>query len=195
MIYNTEEYKKDIRARLGDFRYRHSLCVAEAARALAVRYGGDPEASYAAGLLHDVLKEQPREEALAFFRDRGIRLTDVELAAPKLWHAMAGAVYVEETYAPGDAVVRAIRWHTTGRAGMTLGEKILFIADFISADRAYPGVEEMRARAETSLEYAMEEGLRFTIYELSERCAVIHPDTVTCYNEIVLRQKGQKNGE
>ncbi len=192
MIYNTEAYLQDIEGRLSAFRLRHSLCVADCARALAARYGGDPDGAYAAGLLHDVLKEQPREEALAFFRARGVTLTPVELAAPKLWHAMAGALYIEETYALPAEIVGAVRWHTTGRTGMTLAERILFVADFISADRDYPGVEDMRRRAEASLESAMEEGLRFTIYELSEKGAAIHPDTVACYNEIVLRDRERK---
>ena len=187
--YNTDEFIKDIRSRLSDARFYHSMCVADEAMALAKRYGGDPHAAYAAGILHDVLKEQPRDEALRFFASHGVKLSPVELAAPKLWHAIAGAVYITETYAPEQALVDAVRYHTTGRVGMSLPEKILFVADFISADRDYPGVEDMRARAKISLAYAMEEGLRFTVYELSERGAVIHPDTVACYNEIVLSQE------
>ena len=69
---------------------------------------------------------------------------------------------------------------------MTLPEKILFVADFISADRDYPGVEEMRKRAAVSLESAMEEGLRFTIEDLSKACRPIHPDTVAAYNQITV---------
>ena len=189
MTYDIAAFRADVRNRLGDFRWRHSVCVAESSEALAVRYGGDPAQAYAAGLLHDILKEQPKAEALAFFAAHGTVLTPVERAAPKLWHAMAGAIYIEETYALEPALIGAVRYHTTGRADMTLTEKILFVADFISADRDYPGVEDMRARAEVSLERAMYEGLRFTIYELSERGAAIHPDTVACYNQIVLSER------
>ncbi|MBQ6066697.1 MAG: bis(5'-nucleosyl)-tetraphosphatase (symmetrical) YqeK [Clostridia bacterium] len=177
---------QDIRARLSDHRYEHSLQVAKTAVELADRYGGDREQMRLAGLMHDVLKEQPKDEALAFFAAHGVTLTPVERSAPKLWHAMAGAIYLKETYDFPDGIVTAVRYHTTGRENMTLGEKILFIADFISADRDYPGVDDMRERAKVSLEYAMEEGLRFTIYELSEKCRPIHPDTVACYNQIVL---------
>ena len=176
---------QDIRARLSDHRYEHSLQVAKTAVELAERYGGDRDAMYPAGLMHDVLKEQPRDEALAYFTAHGVRLTPVERSAPKLWHAMAGAIYLKETYGFSDEIVTAVRYHTTGRENMTLGEKILFIADFISADRDYPGVDDMRERAKVSLEYAMEEGLRFTIYELSEKCHPIHPDTIACYNQII----------
>lgn len=186
MDYNIEVYKEDVARRLSPFRLQHSFCVADCAKALSEAYGWDPEKAYVAGILHDVLKEQPEEEATAFFAARGIALTPVERAAPKLWHAMAGAQYIEETYGLPADIVTAVRYHTTGRAGMSLAEKILFTADFISADRDYPGVDDMRERAKQSLELAMEEGLRFTIYELSEQCRPIHPDTLAAYNEILL---------
>ena len=112
--------------------------------------------------------------------------SDVEKSAPKLWHAMAGARYLEKEYSFSEEIITAVRYHTTGRENMGLLEKILFIADFISADRNYNGVEDMRKRAEISLEYAMEEGLRFTIEDLARECRPIHPDTVACYNEIIV---------
>lgn len=186
MDYNIKAYLEDIGERLSPKRYRHSLRVAESARALAERYGGDPDAAYAAGILHDAWKEADRGEILAYLADRGVALSPVERACPKLWHAMAGAEYIRSTYALPEEIVRAVRYHTTGRAGMTLPERILFVADFISEDRTYPGVKEMRVRAERSLASAMEEGLRFTIFELSEKGRPIHPDTVAAYNEILL---------
>ncbi len=184
---NKEEaVLKDIRERLSDFRYKHSLAVAESAAELAVKYGWDREKAYLAGLSHDVLKEMSKEEFTEFFRNENISLSLLEKSAPKLWHAIAGARYIEKVYGFDEEIISAVRYHTTGKENMTVGEKILFVADFISEDRDYRGVEDMRKRAEVSLEYAMEEGLRFTIYELSENCRPIHPDTVACYNEILL---------
>ena len=182
----NEALLKDIRERLSDFRYIHSLEVAKSARALAVKYGCDEEAAYTAGLAHDVLKELSREEFLSFFEKAGIELSLVEKSAMKLWHAIAGAEYLKREYGFSDEIITAVRYHTTGREGMSLLEKILFIADFISADRNYNGVEGMRERAEISLEYAMEEGLRFTVEDLAKECRPIHPDTLSCYNEILL---------
>lgn len=193
MIIDEETVKKDLREHLSERRFRHSVEVALSAKRLAEKYGADPERAYAAGLLHDILKEQEKEEALAYFSGHGCSLTELERHAPKLWHAIAGSIYAEEKYGLDRELVSAIRYHTTGKETMTLLEKILFIADFISADRDYPGVDEMRKRAEVSLEYAMEEGLRFTVNELSEACRPIHPDTVSCYNAIILR-KEEQNG-
>lgn len=184
-----EKLLKDIRERLSDFRYTHSLGVAESAGKLAVKYGYDPETAYLTGLAHDVLKELSGEEFLSFFENEGITLTAVERSAPKLWHAIAGARYLEKEYGFGRELTDAVRYHTTGRENMSLAEKIIFVADFISADRSYNGVEDMRLRAEISLERAMEEGLRFTIEELARENRPIHPDTVACYNEILLTKK------
>ena len=185
----NEALLKDIRERLSDFRYTHSLEVAKSAGILAKKYGYDEEIAYTAGLAHDVLKELSREEFLAFFEKEAIELSAVEKTAMKLWHAMAGAVYLEKQYGFSEDILTAVKYHTTGRAGMGLLEKILFIADFISSDRNYNGVEDMRKRAEISLEYAMEEGLRFTIEDLARECKPIHPDTISCYNEIVCQVK------
>ena len=183
---NNDAILKDIRERLSDYRYKHSLGVAESAVYLAEKYGYDPEKAYTAGLIHDVLKELSTEEFLEFFKNEGIGLTDVERSAKKLWHALAGAVYIQKKYDLDSEIIEAVRYHTTGREKMSLGEKILFVADFISSDRDYNGVEDMRERAEISLEKAMEEGLRFTIEELAAKGLPIQPDTVACYNEILL---------
>lgn len=187
MNTNREILINDIRERLSDFRYNHSLEVAASCVRLAEKYGEDIEKAYLAGIMHDVLKELSKEEMLVFFREHNISLTKLEENAPKLWHAMAGAKYLKEKYDFSDEIVSAVRYHTTGKENMTKLEKILFVADFISLDRDYNGVEDMRKRAENSLEGAMEEGLRFTVNELSEKCLAIHPDTISAYNEIVLR--------
>ena len=187
---NIEEtLMNDIRERLSDFRYVHSVEVAGTSVYLAEKYGCDPKKAYIAGLAHDVLKEMPKDEAIAAFKEENIELTDVEKSAPKLWHAMAGASYLRKKYNMDEEIISAVRYHTTGKENMSLLEKILFVADFISSDRNYPGVEDMRKRADISLEYAMEEGLRFTIEDLARDARPIHPDTLSCYNEILINRK------
>ena len=170
-----EQFRAILRTRLSDYRYHHSLCVAEEAKRLAQRYGADPAKAYTAGLLHDIMKDTDGKTQLQILKDFAILLTDVERAVPQLWHA-------------------AIRYHTTGRAGMSLLERVLFVADFTSADRNYPDVEEMRRRAEGSLESAMEYGISYTVRELLERGNPIHPDTVAAYNEIVLARNAAQGG-
>ena len=133
------------------------------------------------------MKDTPPDKQLAMMEQYGIRLTPVERNAPKLWHAMLGTAYLEHRLKIEDAdILNAVRYHTTGRAGMQLLDRILFIADFISADRDYPGVEDLRKAAGISLEEAMIAGLSYTIADLAQAHKPIHPDTIDAYNEATL---------
>ena len=69
---------------------------------------------------------------------------------------------------------------------MTLLDKVIFIADFISADRDYDGVERMREKAYVSLEDAMREGLQFTLAELIANGWAVHEDSLAAYNELAV---------
>lgn len=181
-----------IRKRESNYRFLHSLEVAKSAEMLAKRYGADAHKARVAGLLHDVMKDVSGEQQLQILKEFGILLTDVEQNAPKLWHAMAGAAFTEHILGFHDAdIVNAIRYHTTARAGMSLLEKVIFIADFISADRTYPDVGVMRERAEQSLESAMQYALEYTVKDLNKKGAAVHPDTKAALDEILM---GGNNG-
>lgn len=185
------EFLEEIKKRLNPDRLYHSLNVADEAKKLAKHYGADEQKAFTAGLLHDVLKNTPDSELLQYFERNGIMLTETERASRKTWHAMAGADFLRrELHVTDEDILSAVRWHTTGRAGMTLLDKVLFIADFISADRDYPGVERMREKAYVSLEDAMLEGLQFTINELVENAWPVHEDSIRAYNELVINRKG-----
>ncbi len=183
-----ETYRAILREKLDEYRYVHSINVSETSAELAKKYGADEKKAYEAGLLHDIMKNTDKDEIFALFEKYGIELTELERKSPKLWHAIAGSVYCKYELEIDDAeVISAIRYHTTGRAGMSELEKVLFTADFISADRNYNGVEEMREKAQISLDEAMTEGLRFTIDELCNALKPIHPDTIDAYNDILLK--------
>lgn len=184
-----QSYIELIKSKLSPYRFNHSVEVAKSAVYLAEKYGGDSEKMYLAGLLHDVLKEAGREETFFYVNKYEMELTKLEEVTPKLWHAMTGAEFIRNELGIDDEeIITAVRYHTTGRGNMTLSEKILFIADFISADRDYNGADEMRQRAEVSLEHAMDMGLSFTITDLVENGRPVHPDTIDAYNDIRLQE-------
>ncbi len=179
----------EIKRRLSPRRYQHSLGVAKAAVRLAERYGADPEQAELAGILHDITKETDPADQLQMIRDFGIMLDTVEQSSYKLLHAISGCCLVQTAYGIRDAeVLQAIRFHTTGRAGMTLLEKVVYIADFISDERDYDGVEQMRRKAGESLEAALHEGLSYTIRDLAGRGLPIHLNTVEAFNETVYQK-------
>lgn len=182
-------YKRILMERLTEKRYLHSLAVADEAVRLAKKYGADPDKAYLAGLLHDCMKDAPKEEMLQTIERFGIILTDIEKSSPKLWHAIAGACFVRRQLDIEDGeIVRAIRYHTTARKDMSLLEKILYLADFTSSDRDYPGAEDMRKAVDAGLEKAMTEALTFTIVDLAQSGHAIHPDTIGAYNQIMLQK-------
>lgn len=176
---------------MGDYRYTHSLNVAKEALALAKLYGCDEQKAYTAGILHDITKELPKDEQLQIIKNGGIILDDVQKNAPKLWHSISGSVYVQTHLGITDSdIINAIRYHTTGRAGMSLLEKIIYTADYTSAERSYDGADIMRSKSRESLEEAMIFSCQYTLQKLSENRSAIHPDQLFCYNELVLSRKG-----
>jgi nicotinate-nucleotide adenylyltransferase len=111
----------------------------------------------------------------------------VQKNAPKLWHSISGSVYVRDYLGiKNNDIINAVRYHTTGRAGMSLLEKIIYIADFTSAERSYKDVAIMRELSRKTLEDAMLFSCKFTIGNLSSKELAIHPDQLDCYNELVL---------
>lgn len=182
-----EQFIRIIKGRLTEKRFAHSLAVADEAYRLAVRYGCDPDKARTAGILHDILKDTSPQTQLQILNDFGILLSDVEKRAPKLWHARAGAVFIEQVLKLDDReIVEAVRYHTTAKAGMSVLEKVLYLADFTSADRDYDDVDEMRRLVDIGMVPAMRYALRYTIGELLEKQAPIHPDTLAAYNECMI---------
>ena len=181
-----QNYTELLRSRLGDYRFRHSLCVAEEALRLAKLYGADEQKAELAGLLHDIMKEADREEQVRYAQ-MICRPSPYFEASPKLLHAPAAAAYVRrELGIRNREVLAAIRYHTTGRANMSLLEKVVFLADFTSADRDYHEVDKMRSLADKSMGKAMMFGLSFTINDLVSKERLVHPDTIDAYNDLLL---------
>ncbi len=186
MQYDIDRYMCEL-DRLSQHRRVHSLNVSKEAARLAARYGADVKKARIAGLLHDITKETPPEEQLKIITDGGIILTDVERASSKLWHAISGSVYLRDVLSFDDAdILNAVRYHTTGRAGMSLLEKVIFVADFTSAERDYEDIDVIRRYADRSLDQGAFYGLRFTLSRLSGRGSPISPDALSAYNEIAL---------
>lgn len=187
-----EEYEAVIKPLLSEKRYYHSVCVSKAAVELAKKYGANPGKAETAGILHDIMKDLPQEKQLEKMKEYGICLTEVERSAPKLWHAMLGAAYLQkELHIEDREILDAVRYHTTGRRDMTLLDRVLFLADFISADRDYPGVEELRKAADKNMEEAVMEGLAYTVADLANGKKPIHPDTIEAYNQAALIPGGK----
>lgn len=159
-------------------RIPHVLGTEQEAIHLAERWGGDVEKARRAALLHDCTKKLDLEEQLALAERYGVELDGLERQTVKLLHAKTGAAIAETVFGTDGEITGAIRWHTTGRAGMTLLEKILYLADYIEPTRDFPGVEALRRVCYEDLDAGLLLGLEMSIREMEAQGAPIHTKTL-----------------
>ncbi len=190
LVSEEEQFVDILQKRLTPERFAHSLAVADEAERLAGRYGADAAKARTAGLLHDVMKDTPPDVQLQMLQEFGILLDSVEQHAPKLWHAVLGAAFLEHILGIRDPeILQAVRYHTTGRARMSQLEKIVYLADLTAAGRSYADIAQMRRLADSDLDDAVVYALVYTIRSLSEKRQAIHPDTFAAYNDLVLSKR------
>lgn len=136
MKYTIEDIQEKLRKKLKGSRYLHTLGVEYTSVCLAMKYGENLETAELSGLLHDCAKELPEKKLIQICRDHGERISKMEYQNPFLLHGKAGACLARDKFGIDDAnILNAIRYHTTGRPGMTLVEKIVFVADYIEPNR------------------------------------------------------------
>ncbi len=160
-------------------RVAHVMGVEEEAVKLAKFWGADPELARHAAILHDCTKYLDLDAQLKLCRKYGIPLDDLERQAVKLLHAKTGACIARYVFGEPDEVYEAILWHTTGKADMTLLDKVLYMADYIEPNRDFEGVDRLRELAYTDLDRAMLLGVDATIREMEERGYLIHTNTLS----------------
>ena len=136
MKYTIEDIQEKLRKKLKGSRYVHTLGVEYTSVCLAMKYGENLETAELSGLLHDCAKELPEKKLIQICRDHGERISKMEYQNPFLLHGKAGACLARDKFGIDDAnILNAIRYHTTGRPGMTLVEKVVFVADYIEPNR------------------------------------------------------------
>ena len=187
-IMNLDKYKEIIKNNMGEYRFNHSVNVSHEAGILAEIYGADVDKAKLAGMIHDATKEFSPEYQLQIIGESGIILDNIELVNKNLLHAISGCAYAESVLGITDTdILNAIRYHTTGRANMSILEKVIYMADFTSAERKFEGVGELRQVARQDLDKAIIITTSFTISELAKRRATIHPNVVNLYNQIICK--------
>ncbi len=190
----NKKYLKVISKLLSEKRVYHSKCVAESAVLLAKKFGANAKDAEIAGILHDVTKEMSIEDQFKYLRKAGIDLSHIELSEKSLYHQISGMAYcMVELDIDNPDILNAIRYHTSGRKDMSMLEKVIFVADCISEDRDFNGVEQIRLAAENSLDEAMVVALSHSIAELANEQEYIIEDTIHAYNT-ALRITEKKKG-
>ena len=193
-MYQVKDKIAYLEQHLSPKRFKHSCNVARAARQLAQQYGADMEKAYFAGLVHDICKEMPYEEQKALMLAGDFEPDLAELHSRKLWHGIAGAYFLQTQFDVTDMdILYAVRFHTVGRAGMSLLEEIIYIADMISDERDYKGVGKMRRLAHEDLQAAMLEALHDAASSVLKKGGLLPQYTIAAYNAYLLAAQGGKD--
>ena len=173
-----EELEEAVIALMNPNRVAHVLGCRDTAVELARVYGENEVDAARAGLLHDITKAIDGPLQLTLCDEYGIVLDTFSRSFPKTLHALTGSLVAERIFGENENVVSAICHHTTGRANMTLLEKIIYIADYVEPNRDFPGVEEMRAMAYTDLDQAVLMGLQSAVAHVRRQGQGLAPATL-----------------
>ena len=106
-------------------------------------------------------------------------MSELEKSNPFLLHAKVGAWLAKKQYGISDLdILNAIQNHTTGRPGMSLLEKIVFIADYMEPGRNHaPNLDEIRRLAFEDLDQTMLKILNDTLEYLDSKNGDVDPMT------------------
>ena len=170
-----EELEPIVVSLLNPNRVKHVLGCRDTAVALAKRWGADETDAARAGILHDITKAIDGPLQLTLCDAYGKLLDDFSKRYPRTLHALTGSMVAQRIFGENDAVVSAIEFHTTGRANMTLLEKIIYVADYMEPNRDFPGVERLRELAFSDIDAALKLGLEMTLEHLNRQGAEVSP--------------------
>ncbi len=196
--------RESIIGQMSPKRYHHTAAVEDMVVRLATLYCPEEiPALRAAALLHDITKEYDIPTQMLLLTKAGLPPHAGEEFSHKTFHARTAALLITDNYPAFncETVVSAVRWHTTGREGMTLTEKLLYLADYIDESRLFPDCVRLRsffwdAHPERMTDDERRIHLRRTLimsFDMTMRAllsegAVISPDTALARNELVLEE-------
>lgn len=180
---DMHKIRKQLAKVLDSKRYEHTQGVAYTSAALAMRYGEDVQKAELAGLLHDCAKCLDNEKKIHICKKHNIAISDAELKNPFLLHAKVGGYLTKEKYKIDDEdIINAVTYHTTGRPGMSLLEKIVYIADYIEPGREHASnLDEIRNLCFRDLDEALLQILEDILVHLKESKKEIDPMTQMTY--------------
>lgn len=189
---NLDNALKIVKSALTKERYEHTVRVVEQAHNLAQLNGVDVKKATVAAALHDYAKNRPVEE-LKFWIINSDLPKDLLNYHHELWHAPVGAKLIAYEHSIDCPEIQsAVRYHTTGRAHMSMLETVVYTADFIEPGRKFPGVEEIREVATEHLVKAAWMISKHTMHYLLNNNSRIYPDSLHTYNDLSLKVNWDK---
>ena len=175
--------RKKLEKKLSPKRFEHSLGVEYTAACMAMCFDADIEKAAIAGLLHDCAKYLSSEKKIKVCLENELSISVYEYENPELLHGKIGALYAKKKYEVEDPeILSAITYHTTGKEDMTTLEKIIYIADFMEANRkTLKNMDVIRKLAFTDLDACLCQIMKNTIHYLEAKNAIIDDLTLSAY--------------
>lgn len=194
-----------IREGMSEYRFIHTSEVEKMAVRLGELYAPDKlDILRAAALLHDITKERTTDEHEELLKRAGESISELERLSYKTLHARSAVAEIKEKYPEfaDSELLLAVRYHTTGRADMTLCEKLIYLADYIDDSRKFEDCVRLRdyfwgacpekmnnCEREEHLERTLLLSFDMTLGALLEDASPISEDTVSARNAIILKLK------
>lgn len=162
------------------------MAVGAEARALALRFGDDPDAAETAGWLHDISAVYPNAERVRIARELGVDVLPEEEAFPMIIHQKLSVEVARHLFGVDRRdVLDAVGCHTTLKAPSTRLDRIVFVADKVSWDQT--GTPPYLSELLKSLERSLEDGAMAYIGHLwaqREKLKVVHPWLADAYADL-----------
>ena len=180
---DMHKIRKQLVKALDSKRFEHTQGVAYTSAALAMRYGEDIQKAELAGLLHDCAKCLDNDKKVQICKKHNIEISEAEQRNPFLLHAKVGGFLAKSKYKVDDEeIIDAVLYHTTGRPGMSLLEKIVYIADYIEPGRNHaPNLDEVRKLSFQDIDEALLRILEDILVHLKDSKKEIDPMTQMTY--------------
>ncbi len=170
-------------------RIEHSIRVKETALQLYKLWGGNKQVLVYAALLHDIARDLPAEKLIEIAKKNNYHIDEIESENPVILHAPVGAIIAENDFGIIDKdILNCIRYHTTGRADITLNEAIIYLADFIEPGRDFEDAKKVRKIAFADLKEAVIQETIFNVAYLMNARVPIHPRTIEMFNSLLKKQ-------
>ncbi len=176
-----EKLYEEVKNKLSEKRFKHSEGVVKRAIEFAKVYGADLDTVKLVAIAHDIAKELTNDEIEEYIKKYNIELDEIEKINKSLIHAKIGAVICKNEFGFTDDMVNAVSYHTTGRANMSLLEKIIYLADATEENRKY-NYNEYVDIIKKDINQGMVEVCKWVINKLIEDNKVVHLDSIKCYN-------------
>ena len=184
-MQNFDRIKKYAQSVMSEKRFAHTLGVAEEAQRLATIWGADPNKAYLAGLIHDIAKELSGEETRKLLEESG---APDDIHKVSVHGFLAAYIAKKDLGVDDEEVLAAAKYHTTGRVGMGLLEKIVYVADFTECGRPYPQAKEVRQISEKDIDEAVLREADHVIKFIIDSGRVLCTSTVEVRNNFLLKR-------